>query len=263
MYKYTDKKKEHLHTLDEKPLIGTSSVVGVVAKPLTWWASGLAVSKLGWISDKDKQKRRVDPQLRLDSAEAKLKEIKDMSSSEYLKLLDEAYRAHSVSLKDSAQGGVDLHAELERFVKDHMARRDGAYDPKIIPFVNWCHDNVDKFLWSEMNCYSREHWVGGISDVGVKLKTGECGILDFKSSREAYPTQFFQVGGYDIEISENGGFNSDGDKIFELTEPISFYGIVPFGAEHVEPVISYDVTDHKRAFLYCLGLYKILNTFKI
>ena len=32
--------KEHLHSLDSKPLVGTSTVMGIVAKPLTWWAAG-------------------------------------------------------------------------------------------------------------------------------------------------------------------------------------------------------------------------------
>ena len=54
-YRFVDTDKEHLHQIfdesleDWQNLTGTSSVVDVLDKPLTWWASGLACAKLGWI----------------------------------------------------------------------------------------------------------------------------------------------------------------------------------------------------------------------
>ena len=45
-------KQNHLHLLDGKPLTGTSSVEDVLSKVLTWWASGLAVEKFGWLNPK-------------------------------------------------------------------------------------------------------------------------------------------------------------------------------------------------------------------
>ena len=41
-YKYIDEGKEHLHTYLGKPLLGTSTVVGVLSKNLTWWAAETA-----------------------------------------------------------------------------------------------------------------------------------------------------------------------------------------------------------------------------
>ena len=54
--KYQFNEKEHIHTLDDKPLMGTSTVVGIIAKPLTYWASGLAVGKLGCENEIELQK---------------------------------------------------------------------------------------------------------------------------------------------------------------------------------------------------------------
>ena len=72
IYKFDD--KNHLHTLNGKALTGTSSIGNVLAKPLTWWASGLAVSKLGWIKKTDtrkatKEEVALNAEARKESAE--------------------------------------------------------------------------------------------------------------------------------------------------------------------------------------------------
>src|SRR5258708_4411153 len=101
IYKFD--KENHLHSLDGKPLIGTSTVVGVVSKPLTWWASGLAVAKLGWVKEltlyskpkPTKEQISKNAQQRLESAGVHLLSVKDMDAQQYLSLLDKAYRAHA------------------------------------------------------------------------------------------------------------------------------------------------------------------------
>jgi len=41
MYKFIDANKEHLHTLDDKPLIGTTTLLKEVHPPmLSWYGSG-------------------------------------------------------------------------------------------------------------------------------------------------------------------------------------------------------------------------------
>src|ERR1700722_16042386 len=112
----------HIHTLDGKPLMGTSTVVGVIAKPLTWWASGLAVESLGWQKKLDPRKV-TSAEMELNEGQRKLRasvalrEIKAMSGEEYLAKLDKAYRAHADSLNKSAGKGTDMHAALETYVK--------------------------------------------------------------------------------------------------------------------------------------------------
>lgn len=262
MCEYKFNAKDHIHTYLDKPLMGTSTVVGIIAKPLTWWASGLACEKFGWINGKkrvDGKYTTIDLKTRLEVVLPRLNEIKDMSGEQFLSLCDEAYSAHSKKLDSSAKEGTDLHAELERFVKNHMNNRMATYDEKIQPFIDWTLANVKKFLWSELYCYSNTLWVGGISDCGVELNNGKVGIIDFKSSKESYESQFIQCALYDLEISENGGFTENGYPVFKLEKPIEFYGIVPFGAEKFTIDFRYNVEELKEAGKACVILYKINN----
>lgn len=266
-YKFDSEK--HLHTLNTIALTGTSSVVDVLAKPLTWWASGLAVGKLGWTKATDwktlktDEAKEADLKRRLEVAEPALDMIKGMDSVSYLKLLDEAYKAHSVKLDKSAKAGTDLHAELEMYVKWKMGKNLEVgtvmqFEPKIQPFIDWADKNVKKFLWSEAHCYSEKLWCGGISDAGAELNDGTIAIIDFKSAKDAYTGHFIQCAGYAIEIEENGLFDSTGTHTKKIDGTIGALVVVPFGAKEVYPVIMRDVDAHKKAFEAAVVLYRLM-----
>lgn len=263
-YRYTDAAGEHCHTLDGRPLIGTSRVGSVIAKPLTWWASGLAVQQFGCPDPKvlTKIKNRkasvAEMQAHTLALSAALKTIQKLDVDQYAALIDKAYRAHATTLKEKAATGTDLHAECERFVKDHMVKAPSVYDEKIQPFIEWTFANVKRFLWSEGHCYSEKHWLGGISDAGYEKRDGTFGIIDFKSSKEAYMEQFWQCSGYDLQISENGVVDADGNLIYTLEKPITEYCIFPFGAKEPAPQFNFDMAGSKEAFLCALTLYKKL-----
>lgn len=265
--RYIFDKEGHLHTLDGKPLLGTSTIVNVIAKPLTWWAAGLAVGTLGWTKAGDwktlktKAQKDADIERRISHTTPHFEKIKELSVQEYIALLDEAYKAHSKSLDKSASAGTDLHAELERYVKWHMNGKteEIEFDKKIQPFIKWTNMNVKRFLWSEAHCYNEELWTGGISDCGAELNTGEYVIIDFKSSKEAYPTHFIQIGGYDLGISNSGLLTADGTLVSKLEKDISMYAVVPFGAEVIEPVFRLNVNELKEAFKAAVTLHKLIN----
>lgn len=264
-YQYIDENKEHLHTLQGKPLLGTSTVVNVLSKPLTWWASGLAVEKFGWINSKKRVNGKyttIDEKTRINAVLPQLEAIRNETPEQFLKRCDDAYKAHSVKLNDSADAGTDLHSELERYVKNKMVNgivELSDYIEKTHPFILWAEENVKQWLWSEMNTYSKELWVGGISDAGCELNTGEYAIIDFKSSKEAYESQFIQIAGYAIQIEENGGFNKSGLKTFTLDKPITKYIVVPFGADKVEPIIRNNTQELQEGFRACVTLHKLTN----
>lgn len=273
-YKYIDEKGEHLHTLDNQPLIGTSSVASVLSKPLAYWASGLAVKEFGCpepkVITKIKNKKATVEETKAHyDGLAKMRElIASMDIEEYAKLIQKAYSAHASTLKDKAKEGTDLHAELERFVKFCMetdiptpdTEDAKMFDNKIQPFIAWTFENVSEFLWSEGNCYSEKNWTGGISDVGARLKDGRIAIIDFKSSKEAYLSQFWQCCGYAIQVEENGIFDKDGNQTFKLKEgeKIDLTIVVPFGMDNVYPQLNVDMEGGKEAFLAELLLYKKL-----
>lgn len=267
MYKYIDEKGEHLHTLNGAPLIGTSSVGSVIAKPLTYWASGLAVMQLGVpdskVLTKVKNKKATPEEVKAlyASCGVFLETLRGMDIENYVKLMQKAYTAHATTLKDKAEEGTDLHAELERYVKWVMAGGTGGnnFEERLNPFIVWTEKNVKKFLWSEAHCFSEKMWTGGISDVGAELNDGKIIIIDFKSSKEAYLGQFWQCVGYAMQIEENGWFDKDGKLIGKLEKPIDYVCVVPFGALKVEPKFNYDMSGGKEAFLAELVLYKKLN----
>lgn len=266
-YKFDETIHLHLYNKDGewKPLTGTSSVVNVLAKVLTWWASGLAVGKLGWVKKVDPRKGTVEEvkanmALRTSTARKALTAIKKMTTAGFIELLDEAYKAHSVKLKDSAVAGTDLHAELEAFVKGKMGIMPvRTYDPKIKPFIDWADQNVKKFLWSEAHCYDEGLWVGGICDAGAELMDGTIALIDFKSAKEAYDSHFIQAAGYAYQIDNGGLWDKTGSRNKKLEKPIEHLVIVPFGAEVIIPQFKNNVADFKQGFANCVQLYRLLG----
>ena len=270
-YKFIE--SEHLHTLDGKTLIGTSTALKVLAKPLTWWASGLTVAQLGWIKELkpyDKPKPTTDlieanKRQRIAAATSALANIRALTPDQYLALLDKAYKAHSVKLKKSAGDGTDLHAELEEYVKDCI-RHDGLPLEQIVTgsqavktFALWALTNVNRFLVSEAHCYSERLWTGGIVDLLYEDVNGRLIIMDFKSSKDAYLSQFFQDAGYDIEISENGVLDKDGNLLLKLERSVDGYAVFPFGMDQPEPQFHFDTAGAREGFEAAVKLHKLLN----
>ncbi len=264
-YRYFNEAGQHLHTLNDLPLIGTSRVVSILAKPLTWWASGLAVQTFGCpdpkVLTKIKNKKATIAERDKHVSSLRLAHtiIKGMSDEAYAALIDKAYRAHATTLKTTAVSGTDLHAECERYVKDQM--RDhylGVYDPKIRPFIDWSSENVKRFLWSEGHTFSEKMWTGGISDAGCELASGKYAIIDFKSTKEAYCSQFIQIAGYDLQIEESGIVDADGNHLYSLEKPISEYYIFAFGSDEPKPYPYFDIVGARKAFVNTLELYKFL-----
>lgn len=262
-YKFDN--ENHIHTLDEKPLVGTSTMSGVLAKPLTWWASGLACAKFGWINKGNAEKGWTQKELRLHHASEMQLKIAHMEGDEYLKLLDDAYAAHSKKLTSSAKDGVDMHSVMEEYIKTCIINHEGkpivtdSENPKLKIFIDWAVRKVKRFLWSEAHCYSRDLWIGGISDCGFEDYDGKYAILDFKSSKEVYTPQFWQCVAYAIQLEENGALTPDGQEILRLEKPIDYVAVLPFGMEVPEVQYSLDIDGGKDAVKAMLLLYKKLN----
>ena len=216
-------KPQHIHTLDGRPLLGTSTVLGVLSKPLTWWSAGLAVGHLGWTPIREPGTKKFAPkERRIEAVTTRFDELKSLTPKEFLEELDAAYYAHSKKLDSSAVAGTDMHALLENYVKNCLSNNDGkpyvviaAEHVALEIFSIWAEENVEKFVASEIHCYSERLWTGGIVDLLYQDKDGNDVILDFKSSKDAYDSHFLQNAGYATAIAENGGFTPDGDRVLE------------------------------------------------
>lgn len=261
-YKYIDTDKAHLHTLDGKPLIGTSTATHIIAKPLTWWASGMAVERFGWLNPNKFSPE--DVQKALDEGYAR---VTSLDKDAYATLLATAYRAHNEKKEKAADDGTARHAALEKYVKTVITLNDGkpgqleTYDdPAVESLVRWAQDNVKRFLWSEINGYSEELWTGGIADVGWEDLQGRIIAGDFKSGGP-YFDQFVQVAGYDLMLSENGGLTADGDKVFDLPGMIEGYCVLPFGPGKFEPRFEYATESYRDGFRSAVHLSKLQITY--
>ena len=201
-YKFDE--KEHLHTLNGKPLTGTSSVVNVLSKPLTWWAAECAAVECLEAGVKI-------PTIREEYEKAKQSGNKSLAIKELEKkypIFKRARYAHNESKKEAAEKGTDLHSELEKFVKTSMGLMNvKEFDKRTIPFQEWAEKNAKRFLASETNCYSERLWLGGVIDAIAELSDGSLAVIDFKSSKEAYPGQFLQACLYALQANENGLFD--------------------------------------------------------
>lgn len=266
----------HIHLLNGRPLIGTSSMSSVLSKPLTWWASGLACEKFGWINKGNKTKGWTPKEKRLAAVQSFLSTIPSYlqdDGSKWLELVDSAYEAHSKKLDSSAKAGTDMHEVMENYVKHCINKNDGKPDinyklltignqedkQKLQILIDWSIQKVKRFIWSEANCYSEKLWLGGISDCGFEDNDGKYGILDFKSSKEVYLSQFWQCVGYAIQLEENGGFTPNGVKLFNLEKTIDYVCVLPFGMSKPEVQYNFDMAGGKEAVSAMITLYKKLN----
>jgi hypothetical protein len=260
--KYKFLEKEHIHTFDNKPLMGTSTIVSSIGKgaALSWWASQKACEVMGWIKPVKDEKNNwciLNGSDREISAMQAVENIKNMSPAEYLALLDIAYKAHSTNLKKTAKSGTDLHAELESYIKSQMKGQKADYSERLESFVEWSKKNVKEWLFSEIHVYSESMGTGGIIDCGFIDKDDYFVIGDFKSGG-AWFSGMAQIGGYDIQLFENmAGHDADGNKIFE---PIKYqkgtkHAILSFKDGFKKPFVRADIESNKNAFKFAHGLY--------
>ena len=258
-YKFIDEKKSHLHTLDQKPLIGTSTVTNIISKNLTWWAAELAAVEA-------LETDNFIPTIREEYLAAKKLGKPGIDALQKKYPIFKASRfAHYDSKNEAADSGVDMHAELEAYVKYCITNNEGkpidAYlgSPQVKIFRDWSVNNVRKFISSEGHCYSERLWTGGIIDLVYEDMSGNLVIMDFKSSKEAYPNHFIQIAGYAIEAEENGILDAEGNLVYKVDRLIAYYSVFPFGAENPEPQIRNDTIGLKAGFEAALTLHRLIN----
>lgn len=251
-YKYIDEGRKHLHTYDGAPLRGTSSVGDIIAKTLHWWSAELAAVtclEAGEHIPTIREEYLAVSKLPYLQKKAGIKALEDKYP-----IFKKARWAHDEVKNNSADKGTDMHAELERYVKNCIKDNQGKpflvetgedVHKAVVLFSIHAVDEVEKFLWSEGHCYSTdpELWVGGISDCGALLKNGKGAIYDFKSSKDAYFSHFLQATLYGMQIKENGVVDKNGNLVLRLDKPIGAVCVVPFGSEDPTPQVRYDIDD--------------------
>src|SRR3990167_4694072 len=262
MYKFIDANKEHLHTLDDKPLICTTTLLKEVHPPmLSWYGSGKALEIFGWLKATESTEDE-----RLKSVAGPLQKLQEMPVQDFLVLLDKAYRNHDEYKKQQGKKGTDIHELVENYILHCIQKNGGApaesKTEAIKDFVIWAKENVKKFLWAEGYCYSERLWVGGCADFGFIGMDDKVYIGDLKTAKAIYWTNFLQVAGYGIQAKENGVFTADGEK---LGHPKTINGYMifqqkPGGKSQVK--WQFNVEELEKIFETDVLSYKLIKIFK-
>ena len=259
---YSFDAENHIHYFDKNPLIGTTTALGIIDKPLQWWASGMAVGEFGWLHKPNGNGEFSENTLerRLESASRNQVAISEMDAGEYLHKLDIAYAAHNTKKVKTADDGVALHAALEQFIQEEIDNTPEplrqTIDEKISPFVEWSMKNVKQFLFTELHCYETMLWVGGIADFGYIDMEDKFVLGDFKSAKDIYYQNLLQIGGYDIQLMENGGVDKNGKLIMKFRKQFDYHAIFAKRIGLDKPFFNYAVKEAKDGFTNAIGLYK-------
>jgi hypothetical protein len=231
---------KHAYTLDGKPLVGTTTLIGeMFPPPLTWWASGMALEKMGWLNPKNHSAEEV-----LESAWTGWTKIREMPSGEFADFLQECYRNHNTFKERAGAHGTDIHALIEDWINlcisDSEGTPDSPFPEEIKLFAEWAKVSVGKFLYSEALVYSEILWLAGTLDF-IYEKDGKTYLGDIKTSKSIYPSHFIQMGLYDCQQGENGFYTAKGEKIGESVN-LEAYTIVNLPKEGgIKTKTLYDV----------------------
>lgn len=227
---------KHIHYLDGKCLMGTTTVLGVIAKPqLIPWAVNMAI----------------------DYIKANSKLVKGFYAVNS-KTLAGAKVAHSKNKEKAAEKGTDIHAMIEELVKNAITNAGGYLDGSAIgphkqvnDFIEWAVERNVKFLESEISVYSRTMFVGGICDLMFEID-GKVYVGDIKTSKYIYTTYWFQTAAYQVCMQEMGMYpNIAGHIIIKTSEKTGF-----------EVQENFDFKGNSTAFKACLYLHRQLESLK-
>lgn len=273
-----DGKQCHRHQYDGVDMTGGSTIVDVLGKTLTYWASGLAVKEFSGIEDckvltKIKNGKATDEEFLTTTHTLSnwLKSHQDIGVEEYLKICQKAYTAHATRLDDTAKVGTDMHQDLENYVKDCIENHEGKPYIKdgdfikinqVEDFSRWAVINVKKFIASEAHCFDEVLFVGGITDAVCEMQDESLAIIDFKSAKVAYFSHFVQIAIYNILIAKNGLVDKKGVEIMKLEKPITQYIVFPFGMKELEPTIIKNTEGLIKSALACVELYRQKSAFE-
>ena len=214
----------HMYTLDGKPLMGVTSVLGVIAKPaLIGWAARMA-------------------------ADYVLENLKDMDNLE--QVCELAKNAHARKRDEGAEKGTDIHAWIEEWIvgKNPEMPKDEGPRKQIEEFLKWATENKVEFLESEKRMYSEKHWIAGTCDA-IAMIDGKKYVVDFKTQSKMWDkTPFLQMAGYRIMLEEMGEKDYEGGCVVLLPKEGG-----------LETHFSFDYDTDKEGFLAALKLYKTLK----
>ncbi len=236
MYEFN--KEKHHHSFDGKPLMGVTTVLSVISKPmLIQWAANMACDYI-----KDAQVWKLVPET---------PPMVMIDRSDLDNLIKEARSAHRKKKEKAGDWGTAVHAAIENWIK--FGGLPELEDTQMIAFNDfkeWAEDNKVKFIESEKHVWSEKMWTGGIVDLVFEME-GKKYIGDIKTSSGIYNEAFFQMGAYHLMLEEMGVKDIEGYIVINLKKD---------GTMDLKRADNMKI--NQDAFLSALNLYKIINSLK-
>lgn len=235
---YKFNKEEHIHTLDDIPLHGVTTVLSVIAKPaLIQWSANEAIK---YIKENSSGFQSIDGQ-----STPFYSGIDDG-------LLDKARYAHRSKKDKAGDWGTTIHKAVEDWIKEGKEPSlEESQQKAFTNFKNWVEENKIEFLESEKHVWSKELWIGGITDMVIKMD-GKKYVADIKTSSGIYDEMFFQMAAYALCLEEMGEHKDiEGYLVVNLKKD----GNIDFKRAD-------NMAINKEAFLAALTLHKIKNSLK-
>lgn len=231
MYRFD--KTHHIHTLDGQPLMGVTTVLGVISKPfLVQWSANMACDYIR----ENANSHFIDG------------EFNHYESTE--EILDKAKVAHRVKRDKAGNWGTEVHEAIENWIKQGIEPKfEGTQKQVFDNFKNWATENKVEFLESEKHIWSKELWIGGIVDL-VFTMDGKKYIGDIKTGSGIYNEAFFQMGAYHLCLEEMGE-----------AKDVEGYLVINLKKDgKMDMKMAVDIELNQTAFKHALGLYKIINS---
>jgi hypothetical protein len=236
---------------------GVTTVLQIIdkSKPLMRWAVKLAIATIReGLEDGRKQ----------------------LSTEEFMALLEDAKTKHEQELKEAGDVGHVVHGHLENMIKLAIETNNGIIAPlqgieitdervtnSIGAALEWCRSHKVRFIFTERKCYSRTFDVAGTGD-GLALVSScddplccptqyvdHLSFVDWKTSRSMRSTYPVQVAIYQFAYIE------------ETNEPVTDRWILKLDKETGKLKALYcppeTFADDLDCFLAALELYRIFN----
>lgn len=221
----------HRYELDNKPITGVTTILGMKAKP----------QLIGWAANQVAEY---------------IKEQCEIHDEIYYVPIDDLERArvaHTKKKEGAADFGTHVHLAceiyaLEQMGKEHEPMPILTEDEQVAftNFTSWVTENNVKFLESEIIVYSESSWFCGTCDFVAEID-GKIWIGDIKTSSAIYPEMFWQTSAYQMCMQELG--------LYPEVEGHVIVNVKKNGKVDVER--SYGYERNIEAFKACLTLYRV------
>lgn len=247
---------KHKYYLDGKMMTGTTTCLGVLAKPaLVPWAANLGAAEAFLKASE------MEP----DALNAFAGDIQEAIqkfgkiNGDACKWLDDrnpafklARQKHNERKETAGQHGTDTHLLVESYV-NHCLANGGApvqleVEAIVQPFVDWSVANVKEFLFAERAMHDPDLFFAGTADFAYVGVDGRRYIGDFKTSSGIYGIDYWlQVSAYRHLAEKEGDAPYDGMTVVRIGKDDGKF----------EAHSLYEYESYRDVFLSCVRIYRM------